>query len=398
MTPEAAWVLALCRLDGAVPSPPPADLDWDAVQRYAARHRLGPTVHWRLRGMKVPGVPGGVREELEHRFRVTVGTNLAFVSLFLGLLERLEGKGVPVIALKGPVAAYAEHGNLAARQFGDLDLLVPRGRAAEAIDELGDLGFAPEVPLGRRHLRMLLRTGRRELKLAHAGGWVVDLHWDALGAHFAWCKESELWARSVEVDFEGRPVRTLGNVDLALYYCLKAAEDAWSTVYQLLDAARALAALDGTGWETLHAWAARAGTWRAVGASVALARELLGTEVPAGIAARLAGREDIRRLVARVRPRLLAVDAESISFPRLVAEHLHCLERWRDRARLLYMLTLQPGERDLALLPAWLAFPPFLHGVRLGRTVVNLAAALRRDWLRAPRQRPLRPQVSDASA
>ena len=63
------------------------------------------------------------KEKLERAFRATVGTNLAFVRLFLGLLERLEGKAIPVIALKGPVAAYAHHGNLAARQFGDLDLL-----------------------------------------------------------------------------------------------------------------------------------------------------------------------------------------------------------------------------------------------------------------------------------
>ena len=54
---------------------------------------------------------------------------------------------------------------------------------------------------------------------------------ESLGAHFAWCREDELWARSVEVDFEGRSVRTLGGVDLALYYCLKVAEDGWSTVY-----------------------------------------------------------------------------------------------------------------------------------------------------------------------
>ena len=214
-------MLALCRRDGTVPSEPAAGFDWAAAQSFASRHRLGPSVYWRLREQGFPAVPADVREAFEKTFRATIGTNLAYVCVFLTLLERLEARSVRVIALKGPVAAYVQHGNLSARQFGDLDLLVPRAHATEALDELRDLGFVPEVRLGERHLRTLLRTGRRELKVTHPTGWVVDLHWESLGAHFAWCREDELWDRSAEVDFEGRPVRTLGDVDLALYYCLR---------------------------------------------------------------------------------------------------------------------------------------------------------------------------------
>ncbi|MGV8040812.1 MAG: nucleotidyltransferase family protein [Thermoanaerobaculaceae bacterium] len=377
-TPEVAWALALCRRDAAaVPEPGPG-FEWGAALLYASRHRLGPTIYWRLRDRGFSGVQADAREVFERSFRATVGTNLAFVRVFLTLLDRLEARGLPVIALKGPVAAYAHHGNLAARQFGDLDLLVPPDHATSALDELRDLGFAPEVPLGQRHLHVLLGTGRRELKLAHSTGWVVDLHWGSLGAHFAWCRDSELWARSAEVDFEGRPVRTLGGVDLALYYCLKAAEDGWSAVYQLLDAARALEALDDAGWDRLHSWAAHSGKWRAVGASVALARELLGVDAPPHVAAQLAARRDIGRLVARATPRLLSADSRPVAFLRVVSDLLCCLELQRDRARLLYTLALQPGERDLALLPAWLAVPPFPQVVRLARTAGNLTAASHR--------------------
>ena len=108
-----------------------------------------------------------------------------------------------------------------------------------------------------------------------------------------------------------------------------------------------------------------------------LAGELLGLAVPPRITAFLTDRTDIGRLVSLARPRLLSSDAETISFPRLVTEHLRFLERWRDRASLLYMLALQPGERDLVLLPTWLAIPPFLQAVRLARTVRNLTAAIR---------------------
>jgi len=319
-------------------------------------------------------VPDAVREQLQQGFRGTVGTNLAFARLFVGLLDRLESEGVRVIALKGPVAAYAHHGNLAARQFGDLDLLVPRENAAAALTCLRALGFAPDVMLEERHFRVLVRT-RRELKLRHSSGWAVDLHWESLGPHFAWCSEETLWERSVEVDFEGRPARTLGAVDLAIYYCLKAAEDGWSTVYQLLDAARIIELLSEEEWGHLVVGAKKGGKWRAVGTSILLARELLGAGRPSTVGDDVERRRDIRELAARAAPRLLRSEMPGLSFPRLVAEQLRCLERWRDRVSLLRLLTVQPGERDLTLLPAWLAFPPFLQMVRIVRTVGNLATS-----------------------
>lgn len=379
VAPEVAYVLGLCHrdrcsLDVDPPQPPVEGLDWDGVLKYASRHRLTPAVHWRLRACGFSGVPEAVRAQLEKGFRTTVGTNLAFTRLFVGLLDRLEAEGVRVAALKGPVAAYAHHGNLAARQFGDLDLLVPREDAPAALAALRASGFAPDVPLGERHVRILLRT-RRELTLTHATGWVVDLHWKSLGPHLCWCAEEALWSRSVEVDFEGRPVRTLGPVDLALYYCLKAAEDGWGTAYQLLDAARVLEVLDGEAWDRLVDWAVRGGKWRAVGTSIVLAHELLGVAIPPGTMAGVQNRQDTRDLAARAAPRLVSAGFPGRSFPRLVAEQLGCLERWRDKACLLRTLTLQPGERDLTLLPAWLAFTPFLQTVRIGRTVGNLAAA-----------------------
>ncbi len=371
-----AWVLAVCRRESERPGAAEHDgLDWDSALAYASRHRLTPAVHWHLRSLGFRGVPEAVRAELHKGFLQTVSTNMLYAELLVALLDRLEAQGVRVISLKGPVAAYAHHGNLAARRFGDLDLLVPLGEAMEAIGTLQALGFVPDVALDARHLRVLLRTSRRELKLGHETGWVVDLHWGSVGEHLAWCPESALWERSVVVDFEGRAVRTLGPVDLALYYCLKVAEDGWSSAYQLLDAGRALEALAEADWMRTLDLARASGKWRIVGAAVALVQRLLGVEVPPAVLA-ATGREDVQRLCRRALPRLTSPDPPELSFPALVRWHLASLERWRDRACLVRMLTLQPGERDLARLPDWLAFPPFLQAVRLARTVGNLGSAL----------------------
>lgn len=375
-------MLALCRRGPEAPGPAAHDgLDWTAALAYASRHRLTPAVHWHLRSLGFHSVPEDVKAELHKGFIQTVSTNMLFAEVLVDLLNRLEARSVRVIALKGPVAAYAHHGNLAARRFGDLDLLVPQKDAPVALSTLHELGFRPDMALDARHLRILLRTSRRELKLTHETGWTVDLHWDSVGQHLAWCPESALWARSVVVDFEGRAVSTLGPVDLALYYCLKVAEDGWSTAYQLLDAARALEALTGEDWMRVLDLARSTGKWRIVGAAVVLARRLLGVEVPPEVLA-ATDRRDVQELASRALERLTSPNPPGLSFPTLVRWQLASLERWRDRAGLLRMLTLQPGERDLTLLPGWLAFPPFLQAVRLARTVGNLASAFLRRQAR----------------
>lgn len=380
IAPEVAYVLGLCRRDSsslAQESLQPAaeGFDWEGVLKYASRHRLGPTIYWKLRGFGFPGVPEPVIAELEGTFRSTVGTNLAFARLIVRLLDRLEGAGVQVIALKGPVAAYVHHGNLAARQFGDLDLLVPLGHAQAALAELRALGFAPEVPLGERHFCVLLRT-RREVNLRHPNGWVVDLHWDSLGSHLSWCAEEALWQRSVEVDFEGRRVRTLGRVDLAAYYGLKAAEDGWRAAYQLLDASRAFEVLGEEEWDHLVLSVDLGGKWRAVATSVLFAHELLGVAVPCRVLDEAERRRDVRKLAARAAPRLLRPESRGLSLPLRVMEQMQCLERWRDKVSLVRTVAITPSERDLTVLPCWLTVPPLPQVVRVGRTITSLAASL----------------------
>lgn len=382
MTPEVAWVLAACRRGPQAPGPSAHEhVDWTAALAYASSHRLTPAVHWHLRSLGFRLVPEEVKAELHRGFVQTVSANMLFAEVLVDLLHRLEADSVRVIALKGPVAAYAHHGNLAARRFGDLDVLVRAQDASVALSALGAVGFAPEVALDARHLRSLLRSSRRELKLSHPTGWAVDLHWGSVGPHLAWCPEDALWARSVVVDFEGQPVLTLGPVDLALYYCLKVAEDGWSTAYQLLDAARALEALTNEGWAQVLDLALASGKWRIVGAAVVLARHLMGVSVPSDVLA-ATERSDVQKLVRRALPRLVSPDPPLLSFPTLVGWQLSSLERWRDRASLVWMLTLQPGEKDLAVLPSWLAFPPLLQVVRLARSMGNLAAAFLRRRVR----------------
>ena len=111
----------------------PGGLDWDRLLSYAARQRLMPALCWGLGGSD--GVPMNVGERLRRAFQETARRNLLLAGELLELLELFAGRGVRAIPFKGPVLAAALYGDLARREFFDLDLLI----------RLEDLGAAQEV-------------------------------------------------------------------------------------------------------------------------------------------------------------------------------------------------------------------------------------------------------------
>jgi Uncharacterised nucleotidyltransferase len=61
---------------------------------------------------------------LRHHFQVNALRNVFLAGTLLKLLRLLEAHGIAALPYKGPVLAALAYGNVAFRQFGDLDLLV----------------------------------------------------------------------------------------------------------------------------------------------------------------------------------------------------------------------------------------------------------------------------------
>jgi len=81
-------------------------------------------------------------------------------------LDALEKASIPVMLLKGALLAYWVYNDSAARQVGDVDLLVPEGAFPEAIKALASKGYYPDRPI---------HTHERTLR-AHGIPLTIDLH------------------------------------------------------------------------------------------------------------------------------------------------------------------------------------------------------------------------------
>ena len=92
-------------------------------------------------------MPKPILEELREHFYANAGRNLFLAKELIKLLHLLESHEIPAIAYKGPMLAVSVYGNLAFRQFGDLDILVQERDYETARHLLMSQGFRLTIEL-----------------------------------------------------------------------------------------------------------------------------------------------------------------------------------------------------------------------------------------------------------
>src|SRR5437899_2597076 len=129
LAPEAAFVLASlrARYSGDTTELKQATshaLDWSEVAEVARQHGVTTLVYRDLRELPKESVPAGALSELRARVEQNRVRNLEQSAELLRVLERLQDAGIEAVPYKGPVLASEVYGDVALREFVDLDILV----------------------------------------------------------------------------------------------------------------------------------------------------------------------------------------------------------------------------------------------------------------------------------
>jgi hypothetical protein len=83
-----------------------------------------PLLYRTLNSVCSDAVPKPTLEELREHFYANAGRDLFLGKELIKVLHLLESHEIRAIAYKGPTLAVSVYGNLAFREFGDLDILV----------------------------------------------------------------------------------------------------------------------------------------------------------------------------------------------------------------------------------------------------------------------------------
>ena len=377
-SPEFRLLLAGCREDGSQAEKTAAllgePLNWERVFSLADFHGVYPRLHRTLCEQSPGSVPVEIGQALQTRFDLNVRKNLLLAAELFGILDCLAGAGISAVPFKGPVLAETLYGDLAMREFSDLDVLVAADEVPRARRALAAIRFTPNVTLTEAQERDYLATGYEYTFDAPGEKNLLEIQWGFVPRFFAVDFDMEtVLGRCATATVAGRTVRSLREEDLLLALCVHAAKHLWNRLGWLCDIA-ALLQRRPLAWEQVAIEAKQLGIRRILAINLLLAERLLGAQTPAELQAVLQPEAKSATEICGEIEKLMPADevrsTESMAYVRWM---LRLRERVSDRARFTTRLAFTPsiGEWQSINLPEPLF--PLYRIVRLVRLVGRLA-------------------------
>ncbi|HEV7588067.1 MAG TPA: nucleotidyltransferase family protein [Longimicrobium sp.] len=314
---EHRLLLACARSVLAPPGPPDPELlvgvDAERLHALAVRHALLPLLARFVGSFGAAGA--AVLAPLRPRVLAGARSAMALTAELLAILHRLEARGVPVLAYKGPALAIQAFGDPALRRFGDLDLVVEPAALDAAVAALAELGFAGE-PFGSPEARAAALRDGHHLALVR-GPVVVELHWRFGKRVFGYAEELDgVWERRQALVAAGAAIPVLAPGDHLLALSIHASKDVWPTLEGILAIAMLARALPPEGWDAASARAQAWGCARALQVSLLLSEALFAIPAPPALWARLPPDRGARALAGRLAGLTLAGTRSPTSYLR----------------------------------------------------------------------------------
>lgn len=217
------------------------------------------------------------------------------------VMTYLKEKSIDAITFKGPTLAKGYMGDINARDYCDLDILVYPKDVKKAITLLASMGYyysesnfsAADFD---KHIKM-----RQECTLIHEDSSIpIDLHWGFHKTTVSYLKDVDaLFQRSMEIELtEKKCVRTLSNVDLLFIESIHLFDDFSKKQYSLkllFDYYKILSSLSEKEWEVTLQIHKNNGQLKKLYCWCSLVRIIFNNTYPAYITKELSAVEDKQR-------------------------------------------------------------------------------------------------------
>lgn len=297
--PEAQVLLACARLEltgaerGGLAQALATGLDWDWLLELAERHGLRPLLYRHLDALASGLMPRRVLVDLWTHYESRALTNQLMAQELLRILALFDQAGIAALPYKGPALAASLYGDLALREFGDLDILLRPQELLAAKALLQSHGYHPLYDLKPAvEAAFLASRAQYHLVMVHGESSIaVELHW-MTDPDFPVERitDDRWWAALGQKDLEQGQVRCFEKRELLLVLCLHGSKHYWTRLGWLVDVAELMRQQTRADWDWMLGQARAMACERRLALGLHLAGELLGAALP----------PDVRRHVAAV--------------------------------------------------------------------------------------------------
>jgi hypothetical protein len=340
-------------------------IDWDFLLQTAARHKVLPLLYQNLKTLCPEAVPKPVLSELRNLFHTNAAHNLFRTQELLKMLKLFQDNDIPVIPFKGPVLAASVYGNLALRQFGDLDILVnPK-----------DIIKARELLITQEY-KLIFDYGWQQTFVHSQKEIHVDLHWELTPFFYFPFKLPDfetLYQRTKPLVLSGESVIGFFPDDLLLILTVQVARGGFErreSLAQICDLAELIRIQQTLDWEKLLQQVRILGLDRPFFIGLYLVKTLLNPPLPATVKQAIQQQMQIDPVISIYAMRMQKRLFSEINSPRIIKlffQHLmargplsripnHIYLLWQFLVVIIILGITGTNQKDRAFLP----LPPAL--------------------------------------
>jgi Uncharacterised nucleotidyltransferase len=365
------------------------DIDWEYLIQTAVGHGVMSLLYRSLNATCPEALPKSILAQLQQYFHVNAVRNLFMTRELLTLLDLFETHDIPAIPLKGPVLAASAYGNLALRQFGDLDILVKKQDFLKVIDLLSSQEYQTnsqrQWTLNNVLYRLYLQYSTHEYSLTRNDGRVVvDIHHRVVEMNFLPLDFAYLCKGLEPISLGDKTVLNLHPENLLLILCVHGSKHRWERLQWVCDVAEFVCAHQQINWENLIKQAKTLGCERMLLMGLVMANNLLGITLPESVHQKVQADPESKSLAIQASGGLWleSNDSDGGSILEEFSFNFRMLERPKDKLfycvkfifhrgfiSILWAIIPTVEERKFAALPQSLNFLHFI--IRPFRLVID---------------------------
>jgi Uncharacterised nucleotidyltransferase len=340
-------------------------LDWDFILSAAAEHGVAPLLLRNLSSVGLNAVPAAQLAAVKDHVRRASVRALVLTAELIRVLDVLSAAAIQAIPYKGPVLAAQAYGDIALREFEDIDLVLRQRDVAAADRLLPAVGYSREFPpvFAPGQSAPLIpgeynyRDSERRL--------MVELHTERTFRHFPAPPDLDALAlRLAPVCLSGHDIPTFSIEDTLVFLCVHGAKDFWQRIVWVADVVELIRSHPRIDWDRAFAFADAVRARRILHLGLALADRLFQISMPDEIRSRIRADSTAGSVAAQMQRSLLGRTALPLGARATFDYRRYMLPGTLAGIRYAFRLATVPAAED------W-------QSIRLPRPLAPLYAALR---------------------
>lgn len=309
------------------------NIDWQYLIQTAYSHGLMPLLYTNLNAICRNAIPEATFNQLQSLFYTNTQHNLFLSAELVKILRLLKENGISALPYKGPILASSLYGNLALRQFGDLDIVVQQSDILKVKKVLIAHGYKPKVEFTEAEEIAYLRSKSEHTYdfIDERRGILIEVHWRITPRYTSPIEPKHFWQKLEPFSFAGTTVSNLPLEDWLLILCVHGSRHRWEKLSWPCDIAQLIKVNPEINWERVIQQANEFDCKRMLFLGLFLAHNLIGVTLPAEVLQQIKADSEVAYLASEICQELLSGADAPQRFMAKTVYHIRVKERWQNK-------------------------------------------------------------------